>query len=154
MNRVGKHAEAEAGGKSDGFAQWRFWGIGLADRLIEDRWKRACRHVFSPCSTADSLQYRGARQLCYSLRVLHAGNLVRSRSLGTLIVVNLCQMVFALLYRWLTQADVAALGLRQGAQQSDWQVEPELREIKLLTRNESRSRALFSETWSYLHNCL
>jgi hypothetical protein len=47
MKRVGKHAEAKASSKSDSFAQWRFWDTGLADRLIEDRWKRAYRHVSS-----------------------------------------------------------------------------------------------------------
>ena len=57
MKRGEKHAEAEASGKSDGSAQWRFWDTGLADRLIEDRWKRAYRHVSSPRSTAELVQY-------------------------------------------------------------------------------------------------
>ena len=57
MKRVGKHAEAEASCKGDGFAQWRFCDIGLADRLIEDRWKRTYRHASSPRSTAELIQY-------------------------------------------------------------------------------------------------
>jgi hypothetical protein len=57
MKRVGKHAEAEASGKSDGFAQWRFWGAALVDRLTDDRWKRAYGHVSSPRSTAELVQY-------------------------------------------------------------------------------------------------
>jgi hypothetical protein len=57
MKRVGKHAEAKASGKSNGFAQWRFWGTVLVDRLIEDRWKIAYRHVSSPRSTAELVQY-------------------------------------------------------------------------------------------------
>src|SRR5262249_42039970 len=58
MKRVAKHAETEAGGKSDGFAQRCFWDTGLADRVIEDRWKRAYRHVPSPCSTVELIQNR------------------------------------------------------------------------------------------------
>jgi hypothetical protein len=57
MKRVGKHAEAEGSGKSDGVAQWRFGKTGLADRLIKDRWKRAYHHISSPRSTAELLQY-------------------------------------------------------------------------------------------------
>src|SRR5215469_14325442 len=40
MKRVGKHTKPEANGKSDGSAQWHFWRAGLAERLIESRWKR------------------------------------------------------------------------------------------------------------------
>jgi hypothetical protein len=39
MDRIGKHAEAEASGKSHGFAQWQFCYGGLIDGLIKDRRK-------------------------------------------------------------------------------------------------------------------
>ena len=77
-------SEAEACGKSGGPAQWRFGDTVLANRLIEDHWKRAHRHVSYPRSTAELIQY--------SRGMLH-GNLVRSRSLDTLIVVKLCHAV-------------------------------------------------------------
>src|SRR5215813_7862345 len=99
MKRGGKHAEAEASGKNDGFAQWRFWGTGLVDRLAEDRWKRAYRHVSSPRSAAELVQY--------SQGMLRVENLVRSRSLGTLIVVKLCHAVFAPPITWQMQNHVA-----------------------------------------------
>src|SRR5215831_13279166 len=84
MKRIAKHTDAEASGKSGGLAQWRFWDTVLANRLIEDHWKRAHRHVSYPRSTAELIQY--------SRGMLH-GNLVRSRSLDTLIVVKLCHAV-------------------------------------------------------------
>jgi hypothetical protein len=87
MKWVGKHAEAEASGKSDGFAQWRFWDTGLVDRLTEDRWKRAYRHVSSPRTMAELVQYSQGSSVIEKL--------VRSRSLDTLIVVKLCHAVFA-----------------------------------------------------------
>src|SRR5215831_18168663 len=46
MKRIAKHTDAEVSGKSGGLAQWRFWDTVLANRLIEDHWKRAHRHCF------------------------------------------------------------------------------------------------------------
>jgi hypothetical protein len=37
MDRIGKHAEAEPGGKSRSFPQRHFWYDRLADGLIKDR---------------------------------------------------------------------------------------------------------------------
>ena len=82
MKRGEKHAEAEASGKSGDLAQWRFWNAGLANRLIEDRRKRAQRHVSYPRSTAELIQYSRSW-------------LVRSRSMDRLIVVKLWHVVFA-----------------------------------------------------------
>jgi hypothetical protein len=48
MDRIGKHAEAEPGGKGHGFAQWHSWYDRLADGLIKDRRKRAYCHFSSP----------------------------------------------------------------------------------------------------------
>src|SRR5215467_5778248 len=106
MKRIAKHTDAEASGKSGGFAQWRFWGTVLANRLIEDHWKRAHRHVSYPRSTAELIQY--------SRGMLH-GNLVRSRSLDTLIVVKLCHAVFAPLNAQRMQGLRCSSGVRRRA---------------------------------------
>ena len=60
MKRVGKHAEAEAGGKSHGFAQCHFSYSGLVG-LIEERRKRTYRHVPSPLPAAELFQYQQVR---------------------------------------------------------------------------------------------
>ena len=106
-------------------AQWRFWNAGLANRLIEDRRKRAHRHVSYPRSTAELIQ---------SSRGMLHGNLVRSRSLDTLIVVKLRHTVFASL----NAQRMHGLRCSSGGEaapppQSDWRVEPEPGEIKLLS---------------------
>jgi hypothetical protein len=56
MERVAKHAKAESSGKSGGFAEYNFC-TGLADRLIEDRWKKERIVMFPLFVLAELIQY-------------------------------------------------------------------------------------------------
>src|SRR5262249_45925140 len=57
MKRIPTHTEAEASGKGRSHTKWPLWDTGLANLLIEDRWKRTHRHVSYPRSAAELIRH-------------------------------------------------------------------------------------------------